>query len=372
MQSIQSTEVAGNEVLGVAMLDGSGAARDDRRRGAAGSVQDPAQRRGGAVRAVEDHRRHDQGLRGQWRTGRRVGADPRGGGLLTEGRGPALLRRQPAGGTFHIEDVQDRVELSLMRSGEHEVARAYVLYRQRRAEERCACRRAAPEQASPFQITDDNGRRVPLDIARLKRCCLRPAKGPRFDTGLILESALKNLYDGVPAAEVRKALILSSRTPDRVRIRRTALRHRAPAAQRHPFRSPQTRTFPEEMEEGLRGLFPEFHPFRDRHRDLLDPRPGRIRPQSSGRLAGRPARHAVRISRPADAVRPLLPHREERRIELPQAFFMRVAMGLALNEVEQERAIEFYEVLSQVRFRQSSTPTLFNSGTLRCSCRRAT
>src|SRR5512141_2552705 len=55
---------------------------------------------------------------------------------LTETVVAALLRRQPNGGTFHIEDIQDQAELALMRSGEHEVARAYVLYREQRAQER--------------------------------------------------------------------------------------------------------------------------------------------------------------------------------------------------------------------------------------------
>jgi ribonucleoside-diphosphate reductase alpha chain len=58
-------------------------------------------------------------------------------------------------------------------------------------------------------------------------------------------------------------------------------------------------------------------------------------------------------------------HIEDRRIEMPQAFFMRVAMGLSLNELDREaRAIEFYEVLSTFDF-MSSTPTLFNSATTR-------
>ena len=55
---------------------------------------------------------------------------------LTEGVVAALARRQPGGGTFHIEDIQDQVELALMRSGEHEVARAYVLYREQRTKAR--------------------------------------------------------------------------------------------------------------------------------------------------------------------------------------------------------------------------------------------
>ena len=57
-------------------------------------------------------------------------------------------------------------------------------------------------------------------------------------------------------------------------------------------------------------------------------------------------------------------HIEERRIELPQIFFMRVAMGLAINEIDREdRAIEFYNLLSSFDY-MSSTPTLFNSGTV--------
>ena len=62
---------------------------------------------------------------------------------LTETVVRALLRSRPGGGTFHIEDVQDQVELGLMRGGHHEVARAYVLYRERRAQER-AKQGAAP------------------------------------------------------------------------------------------------------------------------------------------------------------------------------------------------------------------------------------
>ncbi|MGH8635007.1 MAG: ATP cone domain-containing protein, partial [Burkholderiales bacterium] len=56
--------------------------------------------------------------------------------ILTRNAVVALMRRQPSGGTFHIEDIQDQVELALMRSGEHNAARAYVLYREERTKER--------------------------------------------------------------------------------------------------------------------------------------------------------------------------------------------------------------------------------------------
>src|SRR5690606_13009884 len=56
-------------------------------------------------------------------------------------------------------------------------------------------------------------------------------------------------------------------------------------------------------------------------------------------------------------------HSKGKRFELPQAFFMRVAMGLAIREIDREaRAIEFYDLLSSFDF-MASTPTLFNSGT---------
>src|SRR5215210_1378723 len=66
--------------------------------------------------------------------------------MMTESVVRALVRRQPSGGTFHIEDIQDQVELALMRAGEHNVARAYVLYREERARERAKQRQT--QQAS--------------------------------------------------------------------------------------------------------------------------------------------------------------------------------------------------------------------------------
>src|SRR3954468_17877686 len=86
---------------------------------------------------------------------------------LTESVMRALLRSRPGGGTFHIEDVQDHVELGLMRGGHHEVARAYVLYRERRTQER-AKQGVAEKATMPALMVTDNGVRVPLDLARLK------------------------------------------------------------------------------------------------------------------------------------------------------------------------------------------------------------
>ncbi|MDP3280994.1 MAG: ATP cone domain-containing protein, partial [Nitrosomonas sp.] len=118
----------------------------------------------------------------------------------------ALLRRQPDSGTFHIEDIQDQVELALMRSGEHDVARAYVLYREDRARERAKLKqKSAAEVAAETLYVVDNGQRVPLDMARLSALIESSCSGlgDTVDASLILKATIKDLYDGVPLDEVR-------------------------------------------------------------------------------------------------------------------------------------------------------------------------
>ena len=284
---------------------------------------------------------------------------------LTNGVVGALLRRQPAGGTFHIEDVQDHVELSLMRSGEHEVARSYVLYRQKRAEERARAKeRAEPVSDHGLSVTDDAGRKVALDVARLRRLLDSACEGlAEVEPEKILESTLKNVYDGVPAGEVRKALILSARTLIEsdpaygyvtARLLLNDIRHEVIGEELSQS----------EMEDAYAEYFPRMIK-RGIAAELLDERLAHFDLARLGAaLAGRRDFQFEYLGLQTLYDRYFL-HQDERRIELPQAFFMRVAMGLALNEVDRDsRAIEFYEVLSSFDF-MSSTPTLFNSGTRR-------
>ena len=284
---------------------------------------------------------------------------------LTDNVVGTLTRRQPSGGTFHIEDVQDQVELSLMRSGEHEVARAYVLYREKRADERAKVKEKATLPLSDgLIITDDAGRRVPLDAARLQALLESACEGlPETNSGLILESALKNLYDGVPAAEVRKSLVLSART---LIESDPAYGYATARLLLHDIRLEVLgeEALPAEMEARYADYFPGFIK-RGIDAELLDPRLGHYDLKKLGHaLVARRDFQFEYLGLQTLYDRYFL-HIREQRIELPQAFFMRVAMGLALNEVEREtRAIEFYEVLSKFDF-MSSTPTLFNSGTLR-------
>ncbi|MDB5806153.1 MAG: nrdA [Betaproteobacteria bacterium] len=285
---------------------------------------------------------------------------------LTDNVVNALVRRQPAGGTFHIEDVQDQVELSLMRSGEHEVARAYVLYREKRSEERAKSKeKAAPSVAdSGLSVTDDAGRRVPLDMGRLQALVESACFGlTEVDAAPIIESTLKNLYDGVPAAEVRKALVLSARTliesdpaygyvTARLLlndVRREVLGEEATQA---------------DMETRYAEYFPNFIK-RGVEAELLDEKLGQYDLKKLGKALVASRDNQFEYLGLQTLYDRYFLHIDEVRIELPQVFFMRVAMGLALGEVDREkRAIEFYEVLSKFDF-MSSTPTLFNAGTRR-------
>src|SRR5512132_11376 len=87
---------------------------------------------------------------------------------LTDNVVAALMKRKPEGGAIHIEEIQDQVELAMMRGGEHEVARAYVLYRARRAQERAQEKQQKGGKAPEAKIfVIENGVRKPLDLARL-------------------------------------------------------------------------------------------------------------------------------------------------------------------------------------------------------------
>ena len=284
---------------------------------------------------------------------------------LTQNVVRALMRSRPSGGTFHIEDVQDQVELGLMRSGHHEVARAYVLYRERRAQER-AQQPATPAAAqTPSLFVTENGQRKPLNVAGLEALIRQACSGLSADVKAepIVSETMRNLYDGVPIEEVYKAAILAARTqiekdPDYTYATARLLLHtvvKEVLGEEMPIDQMGTRYadfFPQSIKKGVEN-------------QLLDEK---LLQFDLPRLAAalKPERDLqidfIGLQTLYDRY---FLHVRKTRIELPQIFFMRVAMGLSLGEVDREaRAIEFYEVLSSFDF-MSSTPTLFNSGTLR-------
>lgn len=280
----------------------------------------------------------------------------------------ALMRRLPAGGSIHIEDIQDQVELALMRNGNHDVARAYVLYREKRNAERAAEKASQPQQTAGHGLNVSiNGKLQKLDIKALtdmvvEACEGLNATGQVVNAAVVVEQAVRDLYDGIAFNEVRKALILSSRSLIETE---PAYNYVTARLQLDLIRAEVLgrQTSHAEMPERYVEYFPHYIKI-GIEAGLLDPKLGQF--------------DLIQLAASLDASRDFqfgylglqtlydryFLHIEEHRIELPQIFFMRVAMGLALNEIDREaRAIEFYNVLSSFDF-MSSTPTLFNSGTL--------
>ena len=292
---------------------------------------------------------------------------------LTQAVVRALMRSRPGGGTFHIEDIQDHAELALMRAGQHEVARAYVLYRERRAQERAKQKQDAATPAPHALHVTDEGVRKPLDAAALealvRSCCA--SLGADVKPEPILAETQRNLYDGVPMAEVYKAAILAARTlieSDPGYAKATA------RLLLHTIRKDVLRE--EVVQEQMATRYPQYFPHFIKEGVELELLDERLAQYDLARLGAalKPERDLqfdylglqTLYDRYFLANRADTRHNKDgRRIELPQAFFMRVAMGLALNEIDREtRAIEFYEILSSFDF-MSSTPTLFNAGTRR-------
>lgn len=283
---------------------------------------------------------------------------------LTDTVVTTLKRRLPGGGVLHLEHIQDQVEIALMRAGEYEVARRYVLYREARAKERAESVETSIPSSAVVAITLPDGTRKPLDVERVKSTIAEAcANLEHVSPELILEGALASLYDGVPEVDVFRSTIFSAR----------ALIERDPAYAFVTARLLLDHVRREVMERPIshnemKNLYAEY--FLEYVKKGIQV--GRLDPKLA-------EFDLVKIGRALNADRDLnfqylglqtlydryLLHTDGVRFELPQAFWMRVAMGLAMNEVDREaRAIEFYELLSSFDF-VSSTPTLFNSGTLR-------
>ena len=290
---------------------------------------------------------------------------------ITHGVLETFSRRMPSGGTLHIEEIQDQVELQLMRSEEHPVARNYILYREERAQERQKTIPTKPESKneSTITITKSSGEKVPLDINRITKMIEHACEGLEdVEATTVVEEALKNLYDGVSISDMRASLIMSARTKVELepnysyvtaRILLDELRSEALSFLGVAEQSTQQEMFdyyPKALqafiEKGieLEMLNPELKTFD------LNKLGKAINPDNDFKFT------YLGLQTLYDRY---FIHSNDIRYELPQIFFMRVAMGLAIEEKDREnRAIEFYNLLSSFDY-MSSTPTLFNSGTMR-------
>jgi ribonucleoside-diphosphate reductase alpha chain len=290
---------------------------------------------------------------------------------LTEQVTATFKRRMPSGGTIHIEEIQDQVELALMRAGEQKVARDYVIYRNERSKER-AGRSAGetPVQAHPsIRITAKDGSLAPLDMGRLNTIVTEACEGlAEVDANLIQSETLKNLYDGVALTDVNTALVMTARTlverepnysfvtarllMDTLRAEGLGFLGVAESATHHEMVDLYAKALPAYVEKGI-----QF--------ELLNPVLAEFDLEKLGKAINHERDQQFTYLGLQTLYDRYFIHKDGIRFELPQIFFMRVAMGLAIEEkAREDRAIEFYNLLSSFDY-MASTPTLFNAGTLR-------
>ncbi|MEE4129335.1 ribonucleoside-diphosphate reductase subunit alpha [Pseudomonas viridiflava] len=289
---------------------------------------------------------------------------------LTEQVTATFKRRMPSGGTIHIEEIQDQVELALMRAGEQKVARDYVIYRDSRAKERAV---RAPEdevQAHPsIRITRADGSFAPLDMGRLNTIVTEACEGlAEVDADLIQSETLKNLYDGVALKDVNTALVMTARTlverepnysfvtarllMDTLRAEGLSFLQVAESATHHEMADLYAKALPAYVAAGIKY-------------ELLNPVLAEFDLEKLGKAINHERDQQFTYLGLQTLYDRYFIHKDGVRFELPQIFFMRVAMGLAIEEkAREDRAIEFYNLLSSFDY-MSSTPTLFNAGTLR-------
>ena len=286
-----------------------------------------------------------------------------------------LTRRQPEGGTFHIEDIQDQVELAMMRNGEQKIARAYVLYREERATARAQCKidprqEVQEDERIELSVKLKDGSLKPLDTQRLQTIINEACEGlESVSAERIYDETMKNLFDGVASKDVSPTAVMSARglidrEPEYSQVAARLLLDELRAESLNFIGDGAPSATFAEMSERYCAYFGNYLK-RASELELLDTELLKFDLEKLGQ-ALKPERDQqftyLGLQTLYDRY---FIHFDDVRFELPQAFYMRVAMGLAINEVQrEERAIEFYHLLSSFDF-MSSTPTLFNSGTLR-------
>jgi ribonucleoside-diphosphate reductase alpha chain len=286
-------------------------------------------------------------------------------------------RRMPSGGTLHIEEIQDQVELALMRSGEQKVARSYVLYREQRTQERSQQQALDPstkKAVNGINVVNADGTTAPLDIARIQTIVGEACEGlSDVNAARIISEAMGNMYDGITASDVATSILITARTLveeepnytyvsarlllDNLRsegltfldIHGTGGIHTATQAQMSECYPLALKSF---IKQGI-------------ELELIGPQLAEYDLDRLGAALLPERDHLFTYLGLQTLYDRYFIHWDDVRIELPQVFFMRVAMGLAVEEDDPNaRAIEFYNLLSSFDY-MSSTPTLFNAGTLR-------
>ncbi len=293
---------------------------------------------------------------------------------LTSQISATFNRRMPSGGTIHIEDIQDQVELVLMRSGEHKVARDYVLYREEHARIRAAKSTTTTEpqpdsEYGTIMVLMPDGSQQALNMARVRTLIEEACEGlAEVDPEEILQGAMRNLYSGVSLDDVNTSLVITARTlvenePNYTYVTSRLLLDKLRAEALSFLKVTEQATHHEMAELYPQALASYIN--KGVELELLDPKLLEFDLAQLGQALDHNRDDQFTYLGLQTLYDRYFIHCDGTRIELPQVFFMRVAMGLAIEEDDiNARAIEFYKLISSFDY-MSSTPTLFNSGTLR-------
>ena len=272
-------------------------------------------------------------------------------------------KRLPSGGSVHIEEIQDQVELALMRHEHHKAARSYVLYRESHAAAR-AERAGAVARKIP-QVKRADGSVEPLDMAWLDGMAEEACRGVAdVSPGQLAERTLRDTYTGMPVEDIPPLLTIAARAMIETEPGYTYVAARLLLNQLRSEALGFLGIAESATADEMRALYPQAL--------ACAVEQGVAHERFTAELR---AFDLARLGEALDAERDMqfsyqgmqilydryFTHVDGVRIELPQVFFMRVAMGLALRESRrEERAIEFYHLLSSFDY-MCSTPTLFNS-----------
>jgi ribonucleoside-diphosphate reductase alpha chain len=287
---------------------------------------------------------------------------------ITQHISQVFKRLMPSGGTVHIEDIQDQVELALMRGGHHKVARAYVLYREERRKARESKTHQVLDSKTPL-ITMPDGNTAPLDMTRIETIVAEACRNlTNVQAEPVIKDALRNLYNMAKLDDVHKALIMAARSliekePNYTYVSARLLLDSLRSEALNKLHIRTEATFDE-----MAKLYPSYfqaYIAQGIKQGILDAELAKfdLKKLAKALLPERDMQFTY-LSLQTLYDRYFI-HEKGVRYELPQAFFMRVSMGLAIREKDKEaKAIEFYKLLSSFDY-MASTPTLFNAGTFR-------
>ena len=283
----------------------------------------------------------------------------------------AIRRRFPEGGVVHIEDIQDQVELAIMRAGYQDVARSYVLYREERSKAR---NQNLDENDEDLPIDKtvllEDGTKEKLNLKKLKQTIAQSCNGiSDVSEDAVYDSIDKNIYDGIKKEDLSSSILISVRPliekdPNYsyvvARLLLSSIYEEALTFLDAPEKSPVLDDMQKEYPSYFKSYLIKACELNLLDKELLSFDIDYL----SQQIDSTKDKTFTYLGLQTLYDRYFI-HSNEVRFELPQAFFMRVAMGLAINEDKrEERAVEFYNLISSFDF-MCSTPTLFNSGTLR-------